>query len=73
MKKRQIFQVRFCINHASGSKWIGIKDVYALSEYGAIQMIKWLKSSYDVSIMSVNSLGYVGSPINEDKSTLGDF
>ena len=36
-------------------------------------MIKWLKSSYDISIMSVNSLGYVGSPIYEDRAVLGDF
>jgi hypothetical protein len=73
MKKRQIFQVKFSINYPSGKKWIGIKDVYALSEYGAIEMIKWLKSSYDISVMSVNSLGYVGSPIYENRSVLGDF
>jgi hypothetical protein len=73
MKKRQIFQVKFSINFPSGKKWIGMKNVCALSEYGAIEMIKWLKSSYDISVMSVNSFGYVGSPIYEDRSTLGDF
>jgi hypothetical protein len=73
MKKRQIFQVKFSINYPSGKKWIGTKDVFALSEYGAIEMIKWLKSSYNVFIISVNSLGYVGSPIYENKSILGDF
>jgi len=73
MKKRQIFQVKFSINYKSGIKWVSIKDVYALSEYGAVQMIKWLKSDYDISIISINSLGYVGNPIYEDKNTLGDF
>ena len=73
MKKRQIFQVRFCVNYSSGKKWIDIEDVCALSEYGAIEMIKWLKSPYDISIISVNSLGYVGSPIYENRSVLGDF
>jgi len=73
MKKRQIFQVKFSINYPSGTKWISIKDVYALSENGAIEMIKWLKSPYDISIISINSLGYVGNPIYEDRLTLGDF
>ena len=73
MKRRQIFQVQYSINYSNGAKWITIKDVYALSEYGAIEMIKWLKSSYDISIISINSLGYVGNPIYEDKNTLGDF
>jgi hypothetical protein len=73
MKKRQIFQVKYSINYPSGKKWVEIKNVYALSEYGAIEIIKWLKSSYDISVISVNSLGYVGSPIYENKSVLGDF
>ena len=73
MKKRQIFQVKFSINHESGKKWITIKDVYALSECGAIEMVKWLKSSYNISIMSVKSIGYVGSPIYENRQVLGDF
>jgi hypothetical protein len=73
MKKRQRFQVKYCINYASGKKWIDIKEVYAITEYGAIEIIKWLKSPYEVSIMSVNSLGYVGGLIYEDRSTLGDF
>jgi hypothetical protein len=72
-KTRQIFQVKFSINYPSGKKWIDTRDVYALSEYGAIEIIKWLKSSSDISIISVKSLGYVGSPIYGDRSTLGDF
>lgn len=73
MKRRQKFEITYSINYESGKKWVDIKEVYALSEYGAIEMIKWIKSNYDISIISIVTLGYVGNPIYEDRSTLGDF
>jgi len=73
MKRRKIFEIKYCINYSSGKKWIDIDKVYALSEYGAIETIKWRWSNYDISIISINILGYVGNPIYEDIKTLGDF
>jgi len=74
MKKiRQIFKVKYCINYDSGKKWTNTEEVTALSELGAISLIKWERYPCDVSIISVTSLGYVGSEIYEDKRTLGDF
>jgi hypothetical protein len=73
MQRRQIFQIKYSINYPSGKKWIDIKEVYALTEYGAIETIKWLKSSYDISILSTISLGYIGEPIYKNCKVLGDF
>jgi|APGre2960657404_1045060.scaffolds.fasta_scaffold336373_2 hypothetical protein len=73
MKRRKRFQVKYSINYASGKKWIDIKEVYALTEYGAIETIKWLKSSYNISIIEIISLGYVGDPIYKNCKVLGDF
>jgi hypothetical protein len=73
MKQRQIFKVKYGINHNSGAKWITVKNIYALSEEGAIEVIKWLKNPYDISVISIKSLGYVGPMIEEDRNVLGDF
>jgi len=74
MKKiRQIFKVKYCINYDSGKKWTNTEEVTALSELGAISLIKWQRYPCDVSIISVTNLGYVGSETYEDKRTLGDF
>lgn len=73
MRKRKVFEVKFCINYPSGKKWIQTTDVTALSEQGAIEIIKWLKSSYNISILSVIALCYTGNPIRNDFTTLGDF
>jgi hypothetical protein len=72
-KRRQIFKVKYCINYDSGKKWTNTEEVAALSELGAISLIKWQRSSYDVSIISVTSLGYVSSEIYKERRTLGDF
>jgi hypothetical protein len=73
MKKRQEFQITFTINYPSGEKWTSTQCISALSEYGAIEVLKWLKSPYNISVVSVNILGYVGYPIHENRSVLGDF
>jgi hypothetical protein len=73
MKRRINYTVIYSINYPSGKKWTTKKNVYALSEYGAIEVIKWLNSNNNIDIKSITANGYVGDFINEDKRTLGDF
>lgn len=73
MKKRQKFKVRFSINYKYGKKSYETKIVTALSEQGAIDVVKWLKSNFDISIISLDSLGYVEPLIYEDRSVLGNY
>lgn len=73
MKKRSIFKIKYSINYPSGKKWIGTKEVVALTEYGAKEIIRWIYSSRDISIIEVCFMGYTGCLINEDRTVLGDF
>ena len=73
MKRRTEYLIKYSINYDSGKKWITNRSVSALTEYGAIEIIKWLHSYKDISIINVEIIGYVGLKIHENRQTLGDF
>lgn len=73
MEKRKIYKIKYSINYSSGKKWITENEFIALSEYGAIEFLKWLKSGYDISIISIDIIGYIGEPIYRNPKVLGDF
>jgi hypothetical protein len=73
MKQRKIFKIKYSINYPSGKKWIATKEFYALTEYGATDWLKWMYRNKDISVLDIDFVGYVGSPIYEDRATLGDY
>jgi hypothetical protein len=73
MTQRQRFQIKYRINYASGKSFQTTQQVHAVSRQGAIDMVKWLRCGKDISILSVDSLGYFGSEIVPDYTTLGDY
>ena len=72
-RQRQGFIVKFEINYPSGKKWKDEEEVYAISELGAEDTIRWLKSGKDISIVSIKRTGeYIGKPIYPDNHCIGD-
>jgi hypothetical protein len=55
MEKRrmQLFIVKYSINYPSGKKWFTKREVYGITELGAKDVIYWLHSNQDISIISV--------------------
>ncbi len=53
----QKFIVKYSINHPSGKKWIAQKEVYGITELGAKDVIYWVHSNKNISIISVKSTG----------------
>ena len=73
MKQRKIFKIKYSVNYPSGKKWITTKEFYALTEYGAIECLKWIFRNKDISVLGIETIGYVGDAIYEDRATLGDY
>ena len=73
-KQRQIFRVKYTIYYNSGASDKGTMDVIAISEIGAIDIIKWLFKVRNITINSViPTLKYVGAPIIPNYEVLGDY
>ena len=73
-QKRQIFKVNYHITYNSGANYKGTKDVLAISENGAIDIIKWLFKVRNINIISVKpTFEYKGQPIMLDYKVLGDY
>ena len=72
MKQGHRYLVEYQINYPSGKKWKTKCEQIALSERGAIEIVKWLKSNYSITILSVQFIGFTGY-ITYDSKTLGCF
>jgi hypothetical protein len=73
-QKRQIFKVNYIITYNSGSNYRATRDVLAISENGAIDIIKWLFKTSNINIISVKpTFEYIGQPIIADYEVLGDY
>ena len=69
----QLFNVRYAINYTSGKKWVSEKEVYGITELGAIDVIKWLLTGKNVSIISVTPTGkYSALAVYGDNHTVGE-
>lgn len=73
-QKRQIFKVSYNITYNSGANYKSTRDVLAISENGAIDIIKWLFKTKNIKIISVKpTFEYIGQPIIADYKVLGDY
>lgn len=73
-QKRQIFKVNYNITYNSGANYKSTRDVLAISENGAIDIIKWLFKTKNIIIISVKpTFEYIGQPIIADYKVLGDY
>jgi hypothetical protein len=73
-EQRQIFTVSYNIFYNSGANYKGTRDVIAISESGAIDIIKWLFKVRNITIISViPTFKYIGAPIIPDYEVLGDY
>ena len=73
-QKRQIFKVNYNITYNSGANYKATRDVLAISENGAIDIIKWLFKTRNINIISVKpTFKYIGQPIIADYEVLGDY
>ena len=69
----QIFIVKYSINYPSGKKWITQDEVYAITELGAKDVIYWLRSNKDISIISVKpTYQYTAYACYGDNHTVGE-
>ncbi len=69
----QKFLVKYSINYRSGKKWITEKEVYGITNLGAIDSIQWLHSNNEVSIISTEPTGkYSEGVFYGDNHTLGE-
>ena len=59
-RRHQLFVVRYQINYPSGKKFITQTKTYSYSEIGAKDTVKWLKSSSNITILSVTATGNFG-------------
>lgn len=57
LQRQQEFIVKYSINYPSGKKWITEKKVIGITQLGAIDTIKWLRSNNDITIISVEPTG----------------
>jgi len=73
LKVRRKYKVDYSINYKSGKNWHATRQVIALTEGGAIDIIRWLHSGKDVCVKSIIEVGFVGKPIIEDRQVLGDY
>jgi hypothetical protein len=73
-QKRQIFKVNYNITYNSGANYKATRDVLAISENGAIDVIKWLFKTRKINIISVKpTFEYIGQPIIANYEVLGDY
>ena len=72
-KRMRIFIVKYSINYPSGKKWVTEKEVYGITELGAIDTIKWLHSNKNTSIISVTPTNkYSALAVYGDNHTVGE-
>jgi len=72
-QRMQKFVVKYSINYPSGKKWTTKTETYGITQFGAIDTIKWLHSNNDISIISVNPTGeYSAAAVYGDNHTLGE-
>lgn len=72
-QKMQLFIVKYSINYPSEKKWITKEEVYAITELGAKDVIRWLRSSRDISIISVEpTYKYTQYACYGDNHTVGE-
>ena len=69
----QKFRVKYSINYPSGKKWVAKKEVYAITQLGAKDVIYWLHSNKDISIISVEpTYQYSAHAVYGDNHTVGE-
>lgn len=74
MKRRQEFIVFYRINYKSGKTYETKDVVTALTEFGAREVIEWLKKGLNITILSITpTYKYVGTAINSNNKILGDY
>jgi hypothetical protein len=74
LRRRQNFIVKYSINYPSGKKWITEYKTDSYSEKGAVDIVKWLRSTRDITIISVEpTYEYIGEPIYPNNEILGDW
>ena len=75
-RQRQKFKVKFSIFYPSGKKWTEEREIYAYSEIGVRDYIKWLKSiknDDDLFVIYITGTGKFGGPeIYPDNHCVGD-
>ena len=72
-KRRQYFKVKYRFNYPSGKVWTAQKEVLAYSRAGASDVVKWIFSSRDVTILSIEpTFRYVGEEIYPNNEVIGD-
>ena len=73
-RKRQIYKVTYKVTFNSGANYKCTRDVIAISENGAIDIVKWLLKARNINIISVKpTFEYIGQPIITDYQVLGDY
>jgi len=72
-QRMQEFIVKYSINYPSGKKWFTERKAMGITQYGAIDVIKWIHSNNDVSIISIEPTGvYSALAIYGDNHTVGE-
>ena len=72
-QRMQKFIVKYSINYPSGKKWITKTEVYGITELGAKDVIYWLNSNKDISIIYVEpTYQYSAFAVYGDNYTIGE-
>ena len=72
-QRMQKFIVKYSINYPSGKKWVTQREVYGITQLGAKDVINWLHSNKDVSIISVEpTFQYSAFAVYGDNHTVGE-
>ena len=71
--RMQKFVVKYSINYPSGKKWVTERKAYGITQFGAIDVIKWIHSNNDISIISVETTyEYSALAVYGDNHTVGE-
>jgi len=72
-QRMQKFIVKYSINYKSGKKWITKRETWGITEQGALDVIYFLHSNRDISIISIEPI-YQYSPgaCYGDNHTIGE-
>lgn len=72
-QRMQKFIVKYSINYPSGKKWITQTEVYGITQLGAKDVVYWVHSNRDISILSVIPTGqYTPLAVYGDNHTVGE-
>ena len=75
-RQRQKFKVKYTVYYPTGKKWTEEREIYAYSELGVRDYIKWLKSiknDDDLFIWHITGTHQFGGPaIYPDNHCIGD-